>query len=84
MCPRKLDREAALCGADVGEAPIVSPGKFLRNGVRGAKAQPRHGPEELREDRGVAVYLAEQVAALLRLVLRLAGTQGSVSAPQNG
>src|SRR5882724_13239898 len=65
MCPRKLDREAALCGADIGEALVVSPRKFLRNGVRGAKAQPRHCLEELREYSGVAVYLVEQVATLL-------------------
>ena len=80
----ELDRHVPLRRADVEERPVPPQGKRAAS----ARAVPMLTPvierEELAEAGRVLVEHAEEVLARLRFVLRLAGPQPSVSAPQNG
>src|SRR3954462_3842421 len=71
----EFDRKGALSGTDIGESLVVGPGEFVHDRVCSAKAQSRHCLKEVGEDCRAPVNLIESVAALLGLVLRLAGPQ---------
>jgi hypothetical protein len=68
-------RQRPLRASDVEDGAVVAPREFGGHGLRRPLAEPRHRLDETLQARGVGVEFAEEVAAALRLVLRLAGAQ---------
>src|SRR6266542_1945370 len=70
-----LDGQSSFGGTNVDERSIFLPGKLLGYRFGGAHADACHGAHELLETGRVLIQDAEEIAAGLDLVLRLAGPQ---------
>src|SRR5262249_16254909 len=70
------DGHDSLCRADIGEGGVVLPRESRGNGLRRARAETGHRPQEPAQPFRFGVERREEVSSALSLVLELAGSPG--------